>query len=103
MLRRTSLTLKSITRWKVGHQEDVRRDACNVGDETDFAPIVQPDNEKMDFLTEPFELDRSRSPRFPRVFNPTLCRNLLWRETLLYWNPTCFWFLAERDDDAFDD
>ena len=25
---------------KFGHQEDVRRDACNVGDETGFAPIV---------------------------------------------------------------
>ena len=29
-----------------GHQEDLRRDACIVGDETGFAPIVQLDNER---------------------------------------------------------
>ena len=25
---------------KFGHEKDVRRDACNAGDETDFAPSV---------------------------------------------------------------
>ena len=39
---------------KFGHQEDVRRDACNVGDETGFAPIVQLNNEMWDFLTDFF-------------------------------------------------
>ena len=43
---------------KFGHQEDVRRDACNVGDETGFASIVQLNNETLDFLTDSFEQDQ---------------------------------------------
>ena len=34
---------------KFGHEEDVRRGACNVGDETGLAPSVQLNNEKLDF------------------------------------------------------
>ena len=44
---------------KFGHQEDVRRGACNVGDETSFAPIVRLNNETLDFITDSLELDRS--------------------------------------------
>ena len=43
---------------KFGHQEDVRRDACSVGDETGFASIVQLNNETLDFLTDSFEQDQ---------------------------------------------
>ena len=43
---------------KLGHREDVRRDACNVGDETGIAPIVQLNNEMLDFLTDSFEQDQ---------------------------------------------
>ena len=32
---------------KIGHQEDVRRDACNVGDKTDFAVSVHDNNEAL--------------------------------------------------------
>ena len=48
---------------KFGHQEDVRRDACNVGDETGFAPIVQLNNEMLDFLMDSFEQDQGAKPR----------------------------------------
>ena len=37
------------------------------------------------------------------MFNPTLCRNLLWRETSYFTGTSVFWFLAERGDDAFDE
>ena len=47
-----------------GHQEDVRRDACNVGDETGFAPIVQPNNETLDFFTQSLELGQNALPRY---------------------------------------
>ena len=47
---------------KFGHQEDVRRDTCNVGDETSFAPSVQLNNESLDFFTDSFELDQSVLP-----------------------------------------
>ena len=43
---------------KFGHQVDVRRDACNVGGETGFAPIVQLNNETLDFLTDSFGQDQ---------------------------------------------
>ena len=36
---------------KSDHQEDVRRGACNVGDETGFAPSVRLNNETLGFLT----------------------------------------------------
>ena len=49
--------------WKFGYQQDVRRDACNVGDETGFAPTVQLNNETLDFLTDFLELDQSGLPR----------------------------------------
>ena len=48
---------------KFGHQEDVRRDACNVGDETGFAPSVQLNNETLDFFTGSFEQDQGVLPR----------------------------------------
>ena len=48
---------------KFGHQEDVRRDACNVGDETGFVPIVQLHNETLDFIRDSLELDQSVLPR----------------------------------------
>ena len=38
-----------------GHQEDVRRDVCNVGDKTGFAPRPQDHNEASNFLTEALE------------------------------------------------
>ena len=43
---------------KFGHQEDARRDACNVGDES-----VQLNNETLDFFTESLEQDRGVLPR----------------------------------------
>ena len=46
---------------KFGHQQDVRRDACNVGNETGFAPIVQLSNQMLDFLTDSFEQDQVSS------------------------------------------
>ena len=46
-----------------GHQEDVRRGACNVGDETGFAPSVQLNNEPLNSLTDSLELDQSVLPR----------------------------------------
>ena len=49
---------------KFGHQEDVRRDACNVGDETDFAPSVQLNNETLDFVTDSFEQDQGVLPHY---------------------------------------
>ena len=48
---------------KFGHQEDVRRDACNVGDERGFASIVQLNNETLDFLTDSSEQDQGVWPR----------------------------------------
>ena len=55
---------------KFGHQEDVRRGACKVGDETGFAPIVQLGNETLDFITDSLELDRSVLPSCEcRVFS----------------------------------
>ena len=49
--------------WKFGYQQDVRRDACNVGDETSFAPIVQFNDETLDFFTHFLELYQSGWPR----------------------------------------
>ena len=49
---------------KSDHQEDVRRHACNVGDETGFAPSVQLNNETSNFLTEFSELDQGVLPRY---------------------------------------
>ena len=49
---------------KFGHQEDVRRDACNVGDETDFAPSVQLNDETLDFVTDSFEQDQGVLPHY---------------------------------------
>ena len=46
-----------------GYPEDVRRGACKVGDETGFAPIVQLNNETLDFITDSFELDQGVLPR----------------------------------------
>ena len=43
---------------KFGHQEDVRWDACKVGDKTGFAPIMQLNNETLDFLTDSFKQDQ---------------------------------------------
>ena len=51
---------------KFGHQEDVRRDACNVGDERGSAPSVQLNNETLDFLTGSFEQDQGVLPRCER-------------------------------------
>ena len=48
---------------KFGHQVDVRRDACNVGDETDFAPSAQLNNETSEFITDSLELDQCVLPR----------------------------------------
>ena len=48
---------------KCGHQEDVRRGACNVGDETGFAPSVELNSETLDFITDSFEQDQSVLPR----------------------------------------
>ena len=48
---------------KFGHQEDVRRYACNVGDKTDFAASGQLNNEPLDFLSESLELDQGVLPR----------------------------------------
>ena len=47
---------------KFCHQEDVRRDACNVG-ETDIALSVQLTNESLDFFTASLELDQGVLPR----------------------------------------
>ena len=47
----------------VGHQEDARRDACNVGHWTDFALSMQDNNQALDFFTESLELDRGVLPR----------------------------------------
>ena len=47
---------------KFGHREDVRRGACNVGDETGLAPSVQLNNETLDFLAESPELDQGVLP-----------------------------------------
>ena len=105
---------------KFGHQEYVRRDACNVGDETRIAPIVQLNNETLDFLTDSFEQDGSLATQRmkSRLMNgvcllPIQVSNsvqpnyvpklLVARDVSLCWNPACFGFLAERDDDAFDD
>ena len=43
---------------KFGHQKDVRRDMCNVGDELGFAPSVQFNRETPNFFTELLELDQ---------------------------------------------
>ena len=51
---------------KFGHQEDVRRGACNVGDETGFAASVQLNNEPLNSLTDSLELDQSVLPRGER-------------------------------------
>ena len=49
---------------KSDHQEDVRRDVCNVGDETCFAPSVQLNKKTSNFLTEFSELDQGVLPRY---------------------------------------
>ena len=49
---------------KSDHQEDVRRRACNVGDETGFAPSVQRNNETSNFVTEFAVLDQGVTPRY---------------------------------------
>ena len=41
-----------------GRQEDVRRGACNVCDETGFASIVQLNSETLDFIMVSFEQDQ---------------------------------------------
>ena len=64
MLRRTWITDTEVYHtFKFGHLEDVRRDACSVGDETGFAPSVQLKNETFDFITDSFELDQGVLPR----------------------------------------
>ena len=45
------------------HEEDVRRGACNVGNEKSLAPSVQLNNETLDFITDPLKLDQSVLPR----------------------------------------
>ena len=42
---------------KFSHQKDVRRDVCNVGDDTGFSPSVQFNSETSNFFTEFLELD----------------------------------------------
>ena len=48
---------------KFGHQKDVRRDMCNVGDEIGFAPSVQFNSETSNFFTEFPELGQGVLPR----------------------------------------
>ena len=43
-------------------------------------------------------------PDYPEMSNPTLCRNLLQRETFYSIGiQLAFWFLAKREDDVIDD
>ena len=49
--------------WKFGHQEEVRRDACNVGDRRGVASSAQHNNEALDSLTESLELDQGVLPQ----------------------------------------
>ena len=48
---------------KFGHQKDVRRDMCNVGDEIGSAPSVQFNSETSNFFTEFPELGQGVLPR----------------------------------------
>ena len=59
MLRRDMITdTESFYTLEFGHQKDVLRDMCNVGDEIGFAPSVQFNSETSNFLTELPELDQ---------------------------------------------
>ena len=102
---------------KFDHQKDVRRDVCNVGDETGFSPNVQFNTETSNSFAESFELDQVSchvanedslhvfcSSRFPRNVRSESCAETCWSEKrLLAWNQACLWFVARREDDAFDD
>ena len=43
---------------KFGHQKDVRRDVCNVGDETGLSPSAQFNSETSNSFAESLELDQ---------------------------------------------
>ena len=106
---------------KFGHQENVPREACIVGDETAFAPSVQLNNETLDCLMESHELDseclatlRMKSrlmnaecllfiPIPKNVQSNSVPKLVVARNVLLHGNPARFWFLAESGNDAFGD
>ena len=90
---------------KFGYQEDVRWDACMVGDRTGFAPSVQLNNETPDFFTECLELVQSVLPRSEwRVVSGTRsAETRCSEERFTSLESSVFWFLAEREDDASGD
>ena len=59
-----SLTLRVHHLLNFGHQKEVRRDMCNVGDETSFVESVQLNNETSNFLAEFPELDQGVLSRY---------------------------------------
>ena len=50
--------------WKFGRQEEVRRDACNIGDKRGVASSAQHNNEALESLTESLELDQGVLPQW---------------------------------------
>ena len=48
---------------RFGHMKDVRRDVCNVGNETGFSPSVQFNSETSNSVAESLELDQGVLPR----------------------------------------
>ena len=88
---------------KFGHQKDVLRDVCNVGDETSFAPIVQLNSDTSNSFAEPLELDQgvlsrcewrvASCPLFipiPKNVQSKSCAKLVFtRNVQLTWNQAC--------------
>ena len=99
-----------------GQQEDVRRDACSVGDKEGFAPRVQ-NNQALDYVLGVFGLDQGVLPRcecrvvsclvfvkIPKDAQTIYVPELLVTANLQHHGSAkcAFWFPAERQDDAFE-
>ena len=72
---------------------------------TGSPPSAQDSNEPLCFFTDSLELDQCLSIiTMPKNVQPNSVPKLVVaRNVSLHWNPACFGFFAERDDDAFDD
>ena len=106
---------------KFGHQEDARRNACNVADMTGSPPSGQGSNEPLCFLTDSLELDQCPAAlrmksrlmnakclliiTMPKNVQPNSVPKLVVKGNVLHHDRVecVFWFLPERDDDALND
>ena len=106
---------------KFGHQEDARRDACNVADMTGSPPSAQDSNEPLCFLTDSLELDQRLAAfrmksrlmnakclliiTMPENVQPNSVPKLVVTGNVLHHDRVklFFLFLPEREDDVLND